>query len=387
MKYWRGFIAAAIIALCSWALLAFAASHSTLVDMVYPYVSRMLQTSLADWTGGADFLLWQVLLAVLLVGMIASAVLMILLRWNFFQWLGWILTGVSIVFFLHTATYGLNKYAGCIAGDIRMNTTEYTLEEINDATIYFRDKANELASQVTRDSKGNADFSSFEALASQAGEGYRSLVYDKSYSIFAGSLVPVKELNWTGLYTPRGVSGVTISLTGESAVNPKTPDVALPFAMCHEMAHRMSISADGDADFSAFLACQANSSLEFQYSAYVMAYRNCIGAMTSINSNAANEAIRTITAGVSDLLAKDLEQCNRFNNDGIPAPNRISGLTEEGSRETACDLLVSWYIQEFILPIQIETDTKFDPYDETKVDLSGIVNAKKEEETNATNGQ
>ena len=180
MKYLRGYLVAAIFGAITWVLMEFGKRFSELVDMVYPYVIRTVQTFLAEWTGSVDFCLWQVLAVALGALILASVVLMVVLRWNFFQWLGWILTGVSIVFFLHTATYGLNKYAGCIAGDIRMNTTEYTLEEINDATIYFRDKANELAPQVTRDSKGNADFSSFEALASQAGEGYRSLVYDKS---------------------------------------------------------------------------------------------------------------------------------------------------------------------------------------------------------------
>lgn len=387
MKYWRGFITAAIIALFSWALISFAAAHSTLIDMVYPYVSRMLQTSLADWTGGVDFVLWQVLLAVFIVGVIASGIMMLLLRWNFFQWLGWVATAVSIVFFLHTAAYGLNQYAGSVAGDIRMETTEYTLEEMQQATAYFRDKANELASQISRDSKDNAAFSDFETLADQAAEGYQALVHQKSYSIFAGSMVPVKKLGWNSIYTSQGLSGITVALTGEAAVNPQTPDVALPFAICHEMAHRMCIATDHDADFSAFLSCQANSSPEFQYSAYVMAYRICIRAMENINSNAALAAAGSISAGETDLLTKDLAQYKRFSNNAVATPNRISGLAEDGSRETACDLLVSWYIQEFILPNQVETDTKFDPFDESKVDLSGIVNAKETEGANATDGQ
>ena len=42
------------------------------------------------------------------------------------------------------------------------------------------------------------------------------------------------------------------------------------------------------------------------------------------------------------------------------------------------DLLVSWHIQEVVIPSQTdeETESVFDPYDESQVDLSGIVNAK-----------
>ena len=40
-----------------------------------------------------------------------------------------------------------------------------------------------------------------------------------------------------------------------------------------------------------------------------------------------------------------------------------------------CYLLVGWHIQEYVLPLHIEEVEPFDPYDETQVDLSGIVNA------------
>ena len=387
MKYWRGLLTAAIIALFTWALISFAAAHSTLVDMVYPYVTRTIQTTLADWTGGVDFVLWQMLLAVLIAGVVASGLLMILLRWNVIQWLGWVLTAASVLFLLHTGIYGLNEYAGSVAGDIRMEVTEFTLEEMEQATTYFRDQANALSSQVSRDSSGDVDFADFDTLAQQAGEGFSTLVYEKSYSVYAGSLLPVKKLGWAGIFSAQGITGVTSALTGEAAVNPETPAVGLPFAICHEMAHRMCVAADEDAAFSAFLAAQANTSPEFRYSAYMMAYRLCINALQSINSNAALAAADRIAGGVSDALSRDLATFNKFAGKDGDAPTRISGLLDEEARPNACDLLVSWYIQEFILPTQVEQDTRFDPYDESQVDLSGIVNAPTQETADAQNGQ
>ena len=38
-------------------------------------------------------------------------------------------------------------------------------------------------------------------------------------------------------------------------------------------------------------------------------------------------------------------------------------------------LLVSWHIQNYVLPLQQEEEVLFDPLDETPVDLSGLVNA------------
>ena len=86
MKYWRGYITAAIFAAITWALTEFAKAHSVLVDMVYPYVTRLIQTTLATWSGEADFLLWQLFAVLLGVLLLASIVVMIVLKWNPVQW-------------------------------------------------------------------------------------------------------------------------------------------------------------------------------------------------------------------------------------------------------------------------------------------------------------
>ena len=380
MKYWRGFLVAAIIAFFSWLLIEFASTHTLLIDMVYPYVTRMLQTTLAEWASGVTFCLWQLFAILLVLGLLTSIVLMIVLRWNVVQWLGWVTACASLVFFLHTALYGLNSYAGPLSDDIRLHTTEYTLSELENATTFFRDEANKLAAQVDRTPDGDVRFSSFDALAIQAAEGFDTLVYDKTYPVFAGSRLPVKELGWADMYTSMGITGFTMSLTGEAAVNPQIPPVSLPFTMCHEMAHRMCIANEGDANMAAFLACEANSSVEFRYSAFFMAYRYCYNALISQGTQAAQDAAQRITAGVSDQLYHDMAAYSSFfaskkddaatdlatkvNDAYIKVNGDEQGVASYGA---VCDLLVSWHIQEFVLPLQKEEEEKFDPYDESKV--------------------
>ena len=50
MKYWTGYLTAAVIGAISWALMELAKRFTTLVDMVFPYVSRTAQTFLAQWS-------------------------------------------------------------------------------------------------------------------------------------------------------------------------------------------------------------------------------------------------------------------------------------------------------------------------------------------------
>lgn len=385
MRYWFGYLTAGIFAAITWVLMQFGQRFSTLVDMIYPYVIRTLQGMLAEWTSSVDFPVWQVLAVALGVLILASLVLMLILKWNPIQWAGWMLAVFSGLYMLNTMMWGLNYYAGTLAEDMRLEVASYNLEELTEATLYYRDKANDLAAQIPRDAAGNPDFADFTQLAQQAGDGFHTLTYTNHYSIFAGSVVPVKELGWADLYTSMGVTGVTFGMTGESAVNPNVPDVGLPFAMAHEMAHRMSIAPERDANFAAFLACTANSDPQFQYSGYLMAFRYCYTALTSVDAQGAV----TVSQGISQQLRGDMAGYTAFFDSRVPTTSsnlassvndaylKLSG--EEGGWDSyaeVCDLLVNWHIQTVVLPSITVEDSPFDPYDETQVDLSGIVNAR-----------
>ena len=249
------------------------------------------------------------------------------------------------------------------------NVYTYTITELEKAAAYYRDQANILAEWVERDAGGNVDFAEFKTLAEQAADGFEAMVYDRSFPIFAGTTVPVKELGWADWYTDQGITGVTVGLTGESAVNPQIPDICLPFAISHEMAHRMCIAGERDGNFAAFLTGAANESLEFQYSAYFMAYRFCYTMLAASNDLDATGAAARVQNGVSDQLYQDLTHYNQF----FSNTGSVGGVSTVDAE--VCDLLVAWHIQEVVLPTITVVEDPFDPLDESQVDLSGIVNA------------
>ncbi len=388
MKYLRGYLTAGIFGAITWVLMAYGQRFSTLVDMVYPYVTRNLQNILAQWSSQVDFCLWQLLAVALGVLLLCSVVLMIVLKWNVVQWLGWVLAVFSCIYTLHTAAFGLNFYAGPISEDLRLDMSPYTLEELTEATEYYRNEANALAEVMPRKSDGTVSFRTFEELAAMAGEGFETLTYQKHYPIFAGSTVPVKKLGWSDMYVSMGITGFSFALTGEAAVNPQAPDVSLPFTMCHEMSHRMCIANERDANFAAFLAASNHSDPQFRYSAYFMAYRYCMAALSTVSSQAAVNARARVDEGVSDYLRYDMAQYDAFyrtrknasatkagdavNNAYLKTSGDASGLASYGE---VCDLLVSWHVQQVLLPSLAEEENPFDPLDKTQVDLTGIVHA------------
>ena len=399
MKYWTGFLTAGIIGAVTWALMRLAETFGELVDMVYPYITRTAQSFLAQWSSGVDFCLWQMAAVLLGVLLIASIVVMIVMKWNPVRWMGWVLAGAALIYFLNTLIFGLNYYAGPLADDIRLEMREYGVEELTDAAIYYRNKANFLAQQVKRDANGDVAFDDFDTLAVKAENGFHNLVYKHSYPIYAGSMVPVKELDWSDMYTSMGITGVTMGITGEAAVNPQIPAVSIPFTMCHEMAHRMSIATERDANFSGFLACMANEDVQYQYSGYFMAYRYCYNSLLSANTYEASAAAARVASEVNAELKHDMDAYNQLfasrrsntatkvadtaNDTYLKASGDSAGIRSYGE---VTDLLVSWHYQKEILPTITQQEKKFDPYDENQVDLSGIVHAKDPQPTQPNAG-
>lgn len=389
MKYWFGYLTAAIFGGLAWVLMEFGKRYTVLVDMIYPYVIRTLQDMLATWSGAVSFPIWQLLAVVLGVVILASLVLMIVLKWNPIQWFGWVLAGLSLIFLLHTVLWGLNYYAGDLSEDMRLEVSSYNLDELTEAAEYYRDQANALSSMVGRDSAGNAKFADFEDLAKKAGDGFHALTYDYHYPTFAGSVVPVKKLGWADMYSSMGITGYTFGITGEACVNPQIPDVTLPFTIAHEMAHRMSIAPERDANFAGFLACMANPDPEFQYSGYFMAFRYCYSALSGLNNQSAAAAAARVGAGVGERLKWDMNSYDTFfrsrrddgatkladtvNDTYLKVSGDESGIASYGE---VCDLLVNWHIQTVVLPSITVEESPFDPYDENQVDLNGIVNAR-----------
>ena len=388
MKYLWGYLTAGIFGAITWVLMQFGQRFSTLVDMVYPYVIRNFQGILAQWSGSVDFLLWQVLAVALGVVALTTLVIVVVLRKNVISWAGWMLAIVSFVYMIHTAMFGLNYYAGSLSDDLRMDVSRYAVSELAEATEYYRDKANELAAQVNRDQSGVASCASFQELAKKAGDGFETLTREYYYPVFAGSTEPVKELGWADMYTSMGITGFTCGITGEAAVNPQIPDVSLPFTMCHEMAHRMCIAPERDANFAAFLAASVNDSVEFRYSAYFMAFRYCYNVLATANSTEAAAAAGRISSGIGEQMRKDIQYYDSFfsskqdtkatkvadtvNDTYLKASGDSAGIRSYGQ---VCDLLVNWHIKQVVLPELTINIDPFDPYDESKVDLSGIVNA------------
>ena len=372
MRNLRGIIVAAVFGVLTWLMQQLAQHYSLLLDMAYPFASKTVQELLGGWSARVDFCVWQVILGVFLVAVAVSIGLMILFRWNFFRWLGWVLAPVSIAYFLVTCLWGLNYYNRPIQESMKLKTGDYTVADLRDATQFYRERADQLAGQMKRDGNGDMILDDLETLNQSVKAGYDNLVWD--YSIFAGSRGPVKALGWGSLFSRFGTAGVTIGLTGEAAVNMEEYAATIPFNMCHEVAHLLAIAVENEANFAGYLACEYSGDPVFQYSGYMMAYLYCSNELYKVDQ----EAWQQIRSHASPELLHDLDANNQVyqNHEGAVRDtaqtvydNYLQSNGQDAGVQTyhmVTDLLVAWHQEKYVEHDETEP-TVFDPYDYNEV--------------------
>lgn len=367
MRNLRGYLTAGIFGGLILLLVKLADRFSDLLYSFYPFMSRTIMDFLAELTAPFSGCFWQTLVLLFLALLAVSVGVMIYTKYNFFRWLGWVLAAVSVVAFLFMAIFGLNYYGNPLSESLRMKVEPYSTEDLREAAEYYQDTANQLSSQIPR-KDGQPAYADFDTLASQAPKAFKTLTHQ--YSIFGGTTVPVKPLGWTDLYLKMGISGVTIGLTGEACVNPEAYPVTLPFTMCHEMSHRKTIVQENDANFAAFLACDASEYVQFRYSGYFMAYIYCSNALRARDPAAASllaerestylkQDLASYSAFLKQYEGKTQDKATAANDTYLKAVGQEKGVESYGD---VTDLLVNWYQQNWDPDREVVVESLFDPY-------------------------
>lgn len=334
------------------ALLLLAANYLTpLFFSFYPAFSRWIVGILAGITSVLPFALCEILLAALLFWFVASLIRAIVRR-RMVRWLTGVLLSVCTIGALFIAIWGLNYYAPKMTERLGLPDRQYTPAELKEATLYYRDRANELAAEVERDENGVMVEYDFDTLAKHAGDGYKKLA--ERYDCFDGSTVRVKKMLSSKLMGKAGTTGVFICLTGESGVSTTTFQASMPFTMAHEIGHRMAFAREDEANFAAFLACDANDRPEFRYSGYYLAYVYCYNALYKVDPDGARE----VSAGCSELVLSDMRAASAHYDE--VEDEKVSELqdtvysgylqafsVESGTRSygEVADLLLTWYFE------------------------------------------
>src|SRR6266516_688964 len=89
--------------------------------------------------------------------------------------------------------------------------------------------------------------------------------------ICSGGYAQAKPVQFSGLMSRLGLSGIYFPFTGEANFNAAQPDFDLPYVIAHEKAHQCGFAREGDANFIAFLVCSNSTNAYLRYSGYLNA--------------------------------------------------------------------------------------------------------------------
>ena len=340
-------ILSAVILLITGLLAAVAMYLPDLFFRFYTDFSRQALGAISNITGVFPFALWEIGLVLIVL----LALYFLIKNRKFFSWLCGLVLLASILIFLFTGLWGLNHFGPSLSDRLGMNVTPYSQEQLEATTRYFASQANAWADRVDRDETGNmiADFSDCAAIAN---DGYAVLAQQDEF--FAGTEAPVKRLLSSRLFSYMGFTGIFMTYTAEANVNAETYSASLPYTMCHELAHRLTVAAEDEANFCAFLACKENPDPRFQYSCWYSAFVYTYNALYRADRDAA----AAIRSSLSDTVRRDLiaanehyaqfegqvqEVANKANDTYLKVFKEESGVRSYGE---VADLLIAWYLEE-----------------------------------------
>ena len=340
-------ILSAVFALLTVILAAVAIYLPDVFFPAYTDLSRSVLSFLASVTGAFPFAGWEILLVLRVL------VVLFFLFHNKkpVQWLTGVLLLVVVLVFSFTALWGLNHFAPPLADRVGLEVRDSSKEELQATAQYMADQASYWADQVPRDESGNMAVD-FKDLASMASHGYEALARQNSF--FDGAdVAPVKKLASSRLFSYMGLTGIFIAWTGECNVNAETYAASLPFTMCHEMAHRLTVAPEDEANFCAFLACKENPDPRFQYSGWYSAFVYAYNSLHRVDKDAAaqvwNSTSETLRADCrrsnehyQQFEGQVQEAANKANDAYLKVFQEESGVQSYGE---VADLLIAWYLQ------------------------------------------
>ncbi len=315
----------------------------------YTGFSQDILAFLSGITGPFPFPVWQVVLVLIVLLVLYTLVRVFAQKRSFLCWLSGVALLICVLVFAFVALWGLNHYGPPVADRVGLSVEAYSKDQLKAAAQYMADQANRWSAQVERDENGDLAID-FSTMAKTAGASYEPLAETNDF--FDGSTAPVKKLFAGKVFSYMGTTGIFIAFSGESCFNPDTYAASLPFTMCHEAAHRLTVAPEDEANFCAFLACQASDDPAFQYSGWYSAFIYCYNALYKADKSAASE----VWATLSDQVVQDCRRANehydqyegeiqeaaqKVNDTYLKAFSEESGVQSYGE---VADLLIAWYL-------------------------------------------
>ena len=273
-------------------------------DVAYPALARVLGPigRLVPLPLG-ELLLFLILGLVLLFLVRAGAVLArdgragAALLWRGIRWAA---ASASFLYAGFILAWGLNYRRPPLAQRLGWPVEAPRVEELRGLCGELVPQVNALRAEATPDPD-------LGRVAARASEGYRRLGPALHPAVPVMRTSPVKPALLSRLMSRALTWGMVIPWTHEALVSRETPIPAVPFTICHEMAHQRGVAREDEANFVGYVAARAHPDPDFRYSAQRFALHELLRQLARTDPAAARQFLERLDPAVREDDRREAE--------------------------------------------------------------------------------
>ncbi len=214
-------------------------------------------------------------------------------------------TILLIVYTFAVLGFSVNYYIVSPVDLMGVKAGEISVEELEQTTLLFIDKINDVANEVERDENGVFNKSAEEIFAESA-DVYNNL--QQEYPVLEWPQANAKPMLFSKLMSEMNYTGFYFSFTSEANVNKEQPRCYLPSTIAHELTHLRGVAPEQDTNFLTVLVCEKSGNISYEYSGYLLAYTHLANALYSADKQKWESAYETL----NEYVKIDLKHSNEY---------------------------------------------------------------------------
>lgn len=223
------------------------------------------------------------------------------------QMLSWLLSVPILLYALFVFTFATGYYTPPLAERLALSEKEPDAESLYDLALTLVERADACAQEaevavLPQGSRMPFDYKGMNLRLISA--------YDKvaeTHGFLTNYPIATKPVLLSDAMAYTNITGVYTFMTGEMNVCVALPDFSTVFTAAHEMAHARGIAREDEANFTAFLVCEASSDPYVRYAGYVNLLQYVLVALYDTDVM----LYRTVWEKMSDTVKEEIRAYNR----------------------------------------------------------------------------
>ena len=201
-----------------------------------------------------------------------------------------LLSLILCIYSLFVWTFATGYRMARLDSRLELGETEVTKEELYDTAKWLMLETNRLAQEVEFDERG-ASVMPYSLGEMSARLGDAMDIASDEYGLFFNFPTRAKPVMLSRAMSYAHITGVYTFFTGESNLNVDFPDYTLPHTAAHEFSHQRGIAREDEANFMAFLICDASDDPYIRYSGYLNMFEYTVNTLHGYDPEAYGELI------------------------------------------------------------------------------------------------